>query len=236
MKAKAALSVHAYFEAVHLPTFLCLAAPNTILEYRYTLGLWDRAVGCVAIAEVDTLVLAEFRSRLMDGRAVATVNKHLRHVGAILGKAGQPGPSNRDALGIIARVPWVKPLREFDRLPHVVSIETIGKVYEACRWAINPQLAAVRASDWWRALLVLACTSGFRRGALLSLRWKNIDVGAGLIRVDAEAQRAGRPVCQCGDAPRVADQDDRFPLLNVLPPHQFADQHAIGGRLEFELE
>jgi len=126
--------------------------------------------------------------------AAATVNKHLRHVGAMLNKAGPAGPGNRDALGLLAAVPWTRPCRIYRRLPKQVTAAAIASVYRATGRpgvvGASP-IEGVPTRDWWRAFLVVAATTGFRRGALLSLRWSWVDLPAGQIRLPAEQDKCG---------------------------------------------
>lgn len=58
----------------------------------------------------------------------------------------------------------------------VLDPETVGKLLEASR---GTRLYVP---------LVLAATSGLRRGELLALRWSNIDLETGLIRVVGSLQ------------------------------------------------
>ncbi len=122
--------------------------------------------------------------------AKPTINKHLRNLNAICNKAGPRTPGNRDALGLLEIVPWTKPLKEPRRRPRPASEATVGPIYEATAAARFPKLAYVSASDWWRALIVAAYTTGCRRGALLALRGANVDWVARQIRLEADDDKA----------------------------------------------
>jgi len=123
----------------------------------------------------------------------ASTNKHLRHIGAILAKAGPPGPHNRDALGVLPTVPWTKPVREYRRLPRAVSDEPLAAVYRACAYARYPRLeepvGPQYREHWWKALITTALLVGFRRGALLDLQWPDVDLPSKKIRLPAEADK-----------------------------------------------
>ena len=134
-------------------------------------------------------VLAAFKVELHRSLSPATVNKHLRHVNAILAKAGQAGPGNRDALGLIASTPWTRPLREQKPQPRAIGDDLVASIYAACRFANQPRLTWCSSEAWWRALICLAITTGFRRGALLTLRWSDIDIAARTVHVPASIDK-----------------------------------------------
>ena len=57
------------------------------------------------------------------------------------------------------------------------------------------QVAALLALDltpWWRACITTAVMVGLRPGELLGLRWADVDVKAGVIRVRVAAKRGER--------------------------------------------
>lgn len=183
-----------WFETVFACTYEAGCRPRTLEEYRTTMDKWARFSNDPPLDEIDALMLGRFKAWLLDREqlARATVNKHLRHVHAVLGKAGPPGPGNRDAAGVIASSPWTKPLKEFARLPRVVGGEVLGAIYQASRFAHYPQAPPVEAAAWWRALLVVAYTTGFRRQALLALQWPQVDLAGRELRIEAEDDKCGR--------------------------------------------
>jgi integrase len=91
--------------------------------------------------------------------AAATVNKELRHLRAAIRKAYK--------WGYLARVPDFDFLREHGKLQTYVTPEHFAKLY------------ANAGADWWRGLLVLAYMTGWRIGAILALRWANVDLDSG---------------------------------------------------------
>ncbi len=147
--------------------------------------------------------------------AAATVNKHLRHLGAILSKAGPPGPRNRDALGVLDRVPWTRPLRTYHRLPRDVKDDLLDDIYRATGVAEYPRIEGVAADNWWKALLVVALTAGFRKGALLALAWSDVDWERSEIRLAAE--------------------DDKCREERRKPVHELVLRHLMRIRSRLEL-
>lgn len=183
----AALTLVSFFQQFFAPLFLCDVRPRTFNAYDDTLKHWQRVVGNVPLAAIDTLLLARFKVALHETLSAATVNKHLRQINAILGKAGPSGPGNRDALGMLASTPWTKPLREDRPRPRAIGDAIVSRIYAAARVARWPRCEAASgyAAKWWRALICVAVTTGFRHQALLGLRWADVDVAGRTVRVPA---------------------------------------------------
>lgn len=77
----------------------------------------------------------------------------------------------------------VKQVREPERTIRVLDEGEIGKLLSAC------------PSTRWRALVVLALTTGMRLGELTALRWKDVDMDSGTIVVcstEAHATKSRR--------------------------------------------
>ena len=178
-----ALTLVRFYDEYFQRLFLCDARPRTFEAYASTLEHW-RAITQDPPFPIEPAALAEFKVRLRAIVSPATVNKHLRQVNAILGKAGQPGPGNRDALGVCITTPWTRPLREERPQPRAIADTLIATIYQACKFANHPRVAWCRRS-LVAGVLCVAVTTGFRRGALLALRWCDIRVPEKLIHVPA---------------------------------------------------
>jgi integrase len=220
------LGLQDYYDQHYRPTFLLGADPRTLKEYSATLKHWRRLVGDPPLASITPSILARFLDSLAHPPASAartvqqfppgcepeakrkkgsplkpaTVNKHRRQILSLIYKAGPPGPRNRDALGLLAAVPWVKPLRQPRRLPRDVPDDVLDRIYRGAEAADRPLLPGAAPADWWRALVVTAVTTGFRREALLALEWAWIDWGGPAIWLPAEFDKTGgdrqKPLCE----------------------------------------
>ena len=179
-----ALTLVRFYDEYFQRLFLDDARPRTFEAYASTLKHW-RAITEDPPFPIEPATLAEFKVRLHSVLSPATVNKHLRQLNAILAKAGQPGPGNRDALGVVMATPWTRPLREERPQPRAIADALIASIYSACKFANHPRLTWCAAQVWWQALLCLAITTGFRRGALFALKWCDIRVPERLIHVRA---------------------------------------------------
>jgi integrase len=229
--------LRSFFVSVFAPTYLTAAKPKTHHAYAEAVAHWTRITGDPPLGAIRVETLARFKADLLTGAcaqpplrqltlfdagpheakglARATVNKHLRAVFALLSKAGPPGPRNRDALGLLQSTPWVKPLREPKRLPRAIRADDVVVAYEACDTARFPHLEGVHAGYWWKAILVTAYTAAFRRGGLLALRWRDVDLVAETIHLDAD--------------------DDKCLCERVKPLHHVVVLHLLRIRTRSEL-
>jgi hypothetical protein len=130
------------------------------------------------LISVETLL--RFRAALAQHVTPATVNKHLRHVSALLSKAGPAGPHNRDAMGVVNSIAWCKPLREQRMLPRVVSAEDFDFAYHRA------------PTPYWRAVFACGLLLGYRRLALLSITDVDITWLDGVVHLSADRDKCHR--------------------------------------------
>ncbi len=209
--------LRAFYDRHYAPCFLAGVRPRTFTAYGESLNHWERITPDPPLRGITIETLAGFKAGLveppartagppaevqrllfdgifereLDYRPLAktTANKHLRQVQAILGKAGMPGPRNRDALGILELVPWVKPYKVPRPRPRGVKADTLTAIYRAAAVARYPVLKGVVPGNWWKALIVIGLVDGFRRGGLLGLHWDDVDWEAMEIRLPAEEDK-----------------------------------------------
>jgi integrase len=202
------LSLREFFDSHYVPTYLTGTKPRTITAYIEAINHWTSIHGNTPIAAITTKQLAAFKDALFKGTARrclqrplfpeidlstparalarATVNKHLRAIMAMLNKAGPPGYRNRDALGLITSVPWVRPMKTPKPNPRCISIEDLAAFYLAAEFAEFPKQ---NPKAWWQTLMIVAYTTAFRHAALMAIEWANINLGQALIRLPADADK-----------------------------------------------
>ena len=122
-----------------------------------------------------------------------TVRKTLRHVQAVLDKAGPAGPRNRDAANLIpAPVPWIKRPRAAEKTPAILEPAVLRAVYDAAA-AMTEPAGAIAPPAWWRGLLVLAHNTLLRRRTLFELQWGDVDWRGACLRLPATRLKSRRP-------------------------------------------
>ncbi len=187
MESPARLST--FFHETYERLFMADARPKTFYAYDQSVRLWTTITGDPELP-CGQAVMAAFKVEALKRCAASTVNKHLRQLNAILAKCGPPGPGNRDALGIVDRVPWTKPLRTDEPAPREVEDETIDAIFNACHAARYPR--RLDHAEWWQALVCFAITTGTRRAAVLATRWRDIDLAKRTARVPAAGDKCHR--------------------------------------------
>jgi integrase len=122
--------------------------------------------------------------RLRQGVSAATVNRDLRHLRAALNWAARRGliPRCPDFAGAFLRTPKKRPtvMPEGDFLAIVAAAEAPDVVVTR------------RTGGWWRTLLYLGYYLGLRRGELLALTWRDLDLDARELRVQAATSKGRR--------------------------------------------
>ena len=215
LQAAACLPFSTYYARHHEPTYLFDASPNTIKDYRCSVRYFAAATADPRVDQVTPAHCASFARWLEtpDDTPQAqlplfpdfapdddkpktlsphTANKHIRNINAIFGKLGPAGPHNRDALGILPRAPWIKPLKAPQPDPREIPDEVIDAIYRATPAARKPDLPGILPEHWWKGLLVMALAEGFRRGALLTIPWSAIDWRKATIRLPAASDKMKR--------------------------------------------
>lgn len=104
--------------------------------------------------------------------SVATVNKELRHLKAVLRVAND--------WGYLPSVPRFRMLREPAKEPRFVCVDHFAEIYAACDVATMPKSLPCEASQWWRALLVFCYMTGWRISEPLALRWDDVNLETGV--------------------------------------------------------
>ena len=167
-------------------TRVMIRMPSTTREAtQYALNHFQRIASPKRMAAITTATIDKYvasrrtepahRSRPdpQIGKRVspATINKELRTIRAVLRKAVR--------WGYLATCPEVEFLKEPGKLLTYVSPDDFQAIYGACETARWPDVGPFSPADWWRGLITMAYMTGWRIGALLALRWDDVDLEAG---------------------------------------------------------
>jgi integrase len=154
--------------------------PHDYDRQRGLLGWWREQLGNYALAQVTPALIAKQRDELLKRRSPATVNRHL----AALSKA---------FTNAVREWHWLhdNPLRRVAK-----ETEPQGRVRFLSDKERKALLAACRESTLPELYLIvlLALTTGMRRGELLGLRWPNVDPERRLIVLNKTKNHERRSV------------------------------------------
>jgi integrase len=178
--------------------------PSTLHGYEHSLNhrVLPR-LGSARISAITSKDLRDFVEQMLaDGLDPSTIRNALMPLRGIFGRAIEDGALTVSPVAGI-RLPAVRGRR--DRIAD--TTEAAGL------------LSALPAAD--RALWATALYAGLRRGELMALRWDDIDLAGGVIRVERSYDpRSGTTV-----APKSHAGTRRVPILAALRDH--LDQHKL---------
>ena len=141
--------------------------PHSATRIENALKPLRKAFGLKRLDEITSLDIEKYRSeRKRLNRADATVNRELQTLRHLFNKAIAWGKANSNPM---RQVTLAK--EENARLRFLTDDEE-KKLLDAC-------------GDHLRAIVIAALNTGFRRGELLSLTWKDVDFERGLVTVEA---------------------------------------------------
>jgi integrase len=182
-----------YFETIHRPRLMIGLSDRTVQAYRESVAYWSRLTRDPRIHRVRLEDLQQFQRGLLDADlSPPTTNKHARHVQRVLRTAGPPAVSP-DGQDLIGPPPRVRRLPEDLRLPRRIDPAWLVRIWQATPSATKPwPKSPQRNALWWRAWLAVALSSGFRRSALLSLRWADLDRVGHQITLQPEGHKRRR--------------------------------------------
>ena len=144
---------------------------------------WALATGNPPLSKIDGSTLVLFRDflaacrQLPGTRATADDHRALRQVQRSTFR-GPPGPHVRDGLGLLDRVPWIRPPRVDQPAPEDRPLPTlVGGVRKGRGTLRIPEIPGIPPPDWWRALIVFTYNTGLRR-RLFGLEWRDVHLRA----------------------------------------------------------
>lgn len=163
-------------------------SPSTLKLCRYVLNSWEAFVPeNPPVSAITNETLTTFRDAAKAaGLGPVTINSYWRQLRSYLRRIGPPVTGNPAGLGIIERVPYMKPLKVTRGLPRRITQDELSLFYQACRVAGYPVRAEFPAAQIWRLLLVLAYFTGLRKSDLFALEMDQIDLKERTLHLTAQ--------------------------------------------------
>lgn len=222
--------------------------PETARKYAQHLDSWEAHLGHLRLSELTAAKIAEHRDLLATTpipsnakdpaqagppryRSPATVNRHLATLGSVLGACVKQWHWLR-----LSPLHQVGKSSEHNGGTRYLSEDELQRLLAACRESESPDLLLA---------VLLSITTGARQGEILSLRWKDIDLQAGVIRARADAETKGgirslpitAQVLPLLQARRKQRQQGRVPPLNgdgLVFPSRVSDKQPLQLRTSWE--
>lgn len=164
------MNLRTAFETLVLP---CKAISKGSASASKSALKWIEAI----VPSVKTLPIESFSSRELAmfraGWAATkltpqTFNKYLRHLRSIL--------RDLHEMEILAKLPKCKELPEDDPEVRIAENDEVQRLYKHCGAASWPHLCKIPPRDYWRALIVVAVTTGLRRSDILNIKPHDVDL------------------------------------------------------------
>jgi integrase len=181
------MNVMKFLKKRYIPGKLVGASPLTIESYQSIVrqfNAWHIDVHGrkPQIGRLDRSLLGEYMSHLSKaGKAPSTINKARGHLVALWNWAHIEGlhsekPSN------VAKV------KEPKRSPEAWTLEQLGNILKSAG-ECEGMVGDVPANVLWLALIWTAFNSGARVSAMMSIRWDDVDLESGWLKIRAEYQK-----------------------------------------------
>lgn len=157
------------------------------------LGWWKGRIGRMSVANVSRPLIVECRDELLAGttrrggpRSPATVNRYLAALSAVFKEAMREwGWVDRNPVTAVGRG------AEHPGVIRFLSADEREALLHAC---------AAHSAPWLHPLVLLALSTGARRGELLGLRWPDVDLTRGVVTFHITKNRDRRAVPVAGAA------------------------------------
>jgi len=183
------------------------AKPTTMLRYNFATKLFMEFLGCRADERLENvnpeLVRAFQRHAKAGGRTGKTVNGYLKDVGSVFSLAVKDGLLLANPVaGVVA-------------LPETDSLEREPFTRD--------ELTAIFSglTGEWKALAALGFFTGLRIGDAVKLRWSNVDLAEGIIRIMPEKTSAKKKVIEIPIFPELKD------ILLALPSSDEGEDYVF---------
>jgi len=166
--------------------------PKTRVLYRKALDNFQRIVRPRTVAVLKTPLIDGFIARRRQeagkkpGSVVSpyTVHKELRAIRTALRVAHE--------WGYLPELPKFRMVKMPEAMPRPVSREHFEAIYSACDVATMPEGLPYPPADWWRAMLVFAITTGWRKEEILQFRREDLNLETGAVVTRAENNKGAR--------------------------------------------
>jgi integrase len=166
--------------------------PRSKVEAMHSLKQFERIakpklVSAITTAHIDAFIAKrrQEKGRKPDSKVSDyTVKKEVSAVRAALRVAHD--------WGYLAKLPKFRRVKVPEAMPRPVSREHFEAIYKACDVATMPAGLPYSAGDWWRAVLMFAMTTGWRKDEILRFERNDLDLESGKVITRYQNNKGGR--------------------------------------------
>ena len=205
LKREEIKTLREFFWHVYLPLRLRGKSESCKRQYIIQLNHFARFLGHEPVfADLQDEIVSEFLNSLVDGgRSPATGNKARNHTLALWRLAARKR--------FVEEFPEVPRITEPLRIPKAWLESDLTKLWKVLA-NVPGKIAGIPAGPWWVALHSLLWWSGERIGAILKLRWSDVDLETGWLIVPAQFRKFG-----------LSDKATKLPASAIAALHKIRE-------------
>ena len=197
--------------------------PRGRIQTLLVLNQFERLIKPGKLSRIKTATIDDYvaKRRTEKGRkpgstlAPHTLDKELRAIRAVLNVAHE--------WGYLAVVPKFRKVKLPEILPRPVKQEHFEAIYKACNVATMPEGLPYPAEEWWRAVLVFAVTTGWRKEEILDFRRIDLDLERGAALTRAADNKGNRDAMDYLPAATL----EHIRQINSFDPNVFPWPHDL---------
>lgn len=149
---------------------------RTILLYQFTIDAFGESVGKnPTLSDLEELKVAKFLSHRVRTRQPATAAKDRAQLRALWEFAARRR--------LVETWPTMPRVKVPERVPECWLTEDMAKIFASVAKE-QTSICGIKASDWWRAILMVCYDTGERIGAVQAIEWSQVRDGAILFRAE----------------------------------------------------
>jgi integrase len=188
--------------------------PTAHYQFVLTLRRWEQFLGRPpALADFDPLAVQRFLNHRKTQVSAATAKKDRTHIVAIWSHAAKRR--------LVDQFPTLPAIRAPQRIPRAYRVQDVSALLTATQ-GLQGAAGGLPAALWWSCILRLAWETAERVGAILQLRWDDVDLDALAVVFRGETRKSGtRDIRRRISAELAAElrQIQRRPVDLVFPWH-----------------
>lgn len=157
--------------------------PTALYQFRLTLDRWAEFVGHPPeLGDLEPLRVQAFLNHRRTVVAAATARKDRTHIVALWSHAAKRR--------LVEEFPTLPPIRAPQRIPKAYRVQDVSAIIRAAS-TLPGTISGVPAGAWWACIVRLCWETAERIGAVLQLRWDDVDLDERFVVFRGETRKGG---------------------------------------------
>lgn len=161
--------------------------PATVIHFRFVVRLFSQTVGDLPFKKITRDIVLDFREQVLARAQATTWNNYLRHLRVIGNFAVRRGYAKKNIFAQIKSAPT-----HYYRKKTVDDI-LINRAFSLLGAAVDVDSKDHLHPRWfWAIVMKILYSTGMRRRQLVEMRWKHLDLEAGVLLLVAQGSKTRR--------------------------------------------